>query len=173
MKVMMKKTMIVAAALLVVACTPKTQRFEAADGSVTAVLKEKSGEWKITDAQGNEPVADYDSMRVEEVGEDGHPMTVVYFKGAEQYVRQYYSNMQVRCEGKTVNGLREGRWVFYHANGIVQSECVFSLGREQGDYRVYRENGVPYYIGKFTDGTPSGTWEFYDPEGNLAGTKEY
>ena len=162
-----------ALALLSLACTAKTQQFSAADGSVKATVKVGTDQWKITDAQGLEPVADYDSMRVTEVGEDGHPMTVIYYRGNEQHLRQYYSNMQLRAEGVTVDGLRQGRWVFYHSNGNIQSECTFVNGREEGPYRVYRENGAPYYIGQYLNGQPVGTWEFYDPQGILAGTKEY
>ena len=174
---MMKRNTILIAVLALmltaVACAAKTQRFEAADGSVTAVLKEKTGEWKITDAQGNEPMADYDSMRVVEVGEDGHPMTIVYYKGTEQLWQQYYSTMRLRSEGHVVDGQRSGRWVFYHPNGNVQSECIYVNGLEEGTYRVYRENGMPYYIGQYANGKPTGTWEIYDPEGNMVGTKEY
>ena len=171
----MKYTMVLALmmAALTVACTPKTQEFAAADGSVTATVKVGTDQWKIVDAQGNEPMTDYDSMRVVEVGEDGHPMTVVYYKGNEQLWLQYYTNMQLRSEGRLVDGLREGRWVTYHSNGNVQSECNYVQGKEDGSYRVYRENGVPYYIGQYTDGKPTGTWEIYDALGNLAGTKEY
>ena len=46
-------------------------------------------------------------------------------------------------------------------------------GLEEGSYRVYREDGRPYYIGQYAAGKQVGTWEFYDPDGNLAGTKEY
>ena len=173
---MMKKILyfaLFATVLISVACTAKTQQFQAADGSVTATVNVGGNNWKITDAQGMEPVADYDSMRVTEVGEDGHPMTVVYYRGNEQHVRQYYSNMQLRCEGMTVNGLREGRWVFYHSNGNIQSECTYVLGLEEGPYRVMRENGAPYYIGEYSGGKPTGTWEIYDPQGNFVGIFNY
>ena len=46
-------------------------------------------------------------------------------------------------------------------------------GREDGPYRVYRENGMPYYIGQYKDGVRTGTWEVYDPEGNLVQRQEY
>ncbi len=174
---MMKNFTTIMAALAVMltaaACAPKTQDFSAADGSVTATVKVGTDQWKITDARGHEPVEDYDSMRVVEVGEDGHPMTVIYYRGTEQHVRQYYSTMQVRAEGMTADGRREGRWVFYHPNGNIQSECTYVNGLEEGSYRVYREDGRPYYIGQYAAGKQVGTWEFYDPDGNLAGTKEY
>lgn len=164
-----------AAALLLtaVSCTAGTQRFEAADGSVTATVKEGTNEWKITDSQGREVVTDYDSMRVTEIGEDGHPMTVVYYTGNQQRWLQYFCDMHLRSEGTMVDGRRDGRWVFYHPNGNIQCEATFIDGKEDGDYRVFRENGAPYYIGRYSNGTPTGIWEVYDQEGNLVEKTEY
>lgn len=170
---MMRKTIIAVTVFLLVACTVKTQEFEAADGSMKAIVKVGTNEWKITDADGREPVDGYDSMRVVEISEDGHPMTVVYYKGREQRWFQYYSTMQLRSEGLMVDGRREGRWVFYHSNGNVQCEATFIDGREEGAYRVYRENGAPYYIGQYHNGQPVGQWEVYDLEGNLVEKKVY
>jgi antitoxin component YwqK of YwqJK toxin-antitoxin module len=81
--------------------------------------------------------------------------------------------MQLRCEGVTVNGLREGLWVYYFPSGNRQTEATFVGGKEEGPYRVYRDNGVPYYIGQYRGGQRYGIWEVYDPEGNLTGTKEF
>lgn len=164
----------VVAVLFFAACgggANKSQTFAAADGSVTATVKK--GEWKIVDAQGREPMEQYDSMRVIEVGVDGHPVTVAYFKGSEQLWLQYYSTMQLRSRGLVKDGLREGRWVFYHPNGLVQTECTFVNGLEDGSYRVFRDNGAPYYVGRYEKGRRVGTWEAYDQEGNLAGTQNY
>ena len=177
---MMKRTLLYAplfvAALLTAACgghNGRTETFSAADGSVTATHNLRSGDWSITDARGNEPVADYDSMRVVEVSEDGHPMTVVYYSGNQQRWLQYFSTMQLRSEGTMVDGRREGHWVFYHPNGIMQCEATFIGGKEEGAYRVYRDNGAPYYIGQYESGRPVGLWEVYDAEGNLVEKTEY
>jgi antitoxin component YwqK of YwqJK toxin-antitoxin module len=162
------------AGLLMVACKGgRTETFSAADGSVTATHNVRTGQWSITDAQGKEPVAEYDSMRVVETGEDGHPMTVVYYSGNQQRWLQYYTTMQLRSEGTMVDGQREGRWVFYHANGNIQTEATFIGGKEEGSYRVFRENGAPYYIGQYSGGQPVGLWEVYDQEGNLVEKSEY
>lgn len=171
----MKKNIVIPAmalALLLTACQPKSQVFAADDGSVTATLK-GTGEWHITRADGTEVVPDYDSMRVVEVSESGHPMTVVYYKGNEQHWLQYFSTMRLRSEGVMIDGRREGRWVFYHANGQVQCEATFVGGKEDGSYRVYRDNGAPYYIGQYANGKPTGIWEVYDQEGNLVQQTEY
>lgn len=164
---------LLAAAAVAVACNAKTQQFSAADGSVTAVYNERSHQWAISGPDGREVVPDYDSMRVTEVSADGHPVTVVYYKGNRQHWLQYYSTMQLRSEGEMVDGRRHGRWVFYHSNGNIQSECTYVDGREEGPYRVYRENGVPYYIGQYTAGQRSGTWEVYDADGQIVEKREF
>ena len=177
MNTMMRRTIYCCAfvgLLLLAGCgsgADKKQTFASADGSVTATVKH--GQWTITNADGTEVVADYDSMRVVEVGETGHPMTVVYYKGNEQRWLQYYSTMQLRSEGTMVNGVREGHWVFYHPSGNIQAEATFVGGKEEGAYRVYRENGAPYYIGQYEHGVPTGLWEVYDQEGNLVEKTEY
>lgn len=174
---MMKRTICfcaMMAALLMMGCGSKAhqkQTFAAADGSVTAT--HDKGKWTITNADGTEVVTDYDSMRVVEVSETGHPMTVVYYKGNEQHWLQYFSTMQLRSEGIMVDGQREGRWVFYHPGGNVQAEATFVNGKEEGAYRVYRDNGAPYYIGQYEHGVPTGLWEVYDQEGNLVEKTEY
>lgn len=174
---MMKSKIAISAAvammLTVAACTAKTQQYEAADGSVKASYNEGTNKWTITDSTGREVVTDYDSMRVVEVSEDGHPMTIVYYKANRQHWLQYFSTMRLRSEGVMVDGKREGRWVFYHPSGIIQSEATFVNGREEGPYRVYRENGAPYYIGQYSGGKPVGLWEVYDAEGNLVEKTEY
>lgn len=165
--------MIATAAAMLVACGGKTQTFSAEDGSVKASHKEGTDKWLITGPDGKEVVTDYDSMRVVEVSEDGHPMTVCYYKGGEQIWLQYYSTMVKRSEGRVVDGHREGLWTYYHPDGSVQTECTFVDGLEEGPYRVYRQGGMPYYIGQYTHGERTGTWEVYDDQGNLVATKAY
>ena len=62
---------------------------------------------------------------------------------------------------------------YYYENGNLQAEATYVDGREEGPYRVFRENGVPYYIGQYTAGARTGMWEVYDPQGNLVEQKEY
>lgn len=167
---------VTAALLLATGCRQRShapQQYASADGSVVATAGKGGDDWTIARADGTEVVADYDSMRVVEVGESGHPMTVVYYHGNEERWMQYYSTMQLRSEGTLVDGRREGRWVFYHPNGNVQCEATFVAGKEEGTYRVYRDNGAPYYIGQYAAGVPTGLWEVYDAEGNLVQKTEY
>lgn len=160
-----------ALALALAACGGNAERFQSADGSVEAV--NNGGQWTITDSTGHELVSGYDSMRVTEVSESGHPMTVLYYKGADVLMRQFYSTMRLRSEGTVHNGRREGRWVFYHPNGQVQVETTYIDGKEEGEYRVLRDNGAPVYIGHYEGGRPTGVWEAYDQDGNLAERMDY
>ena len=176
----MKRTIIVmvAVAMAVDGCHNVQREFKAEDGSVTATCKvdSKSGmgkDWKIVGADGREVVEDYDSMRVVEVSESGHPMTVCYYKGNEQIWLQYYTTMAKRSEGKTLDGQRTGEWLFYYATGQLQTKSTFANGVEEGEYVVFRENGVPYYRGQYKHGERVGEWEVYDQNGELVERKSY
>ena len=171
----MQKLLIImlAGVLFAVACTSKKTEYASENGKVKAVHDERNDRWLITDSTGNEPITDYDSMRVTERGEDGHPMTVCYYKGNRELWLQYYTGMTPRSRGELVDGQREGPWVFYYPDGKVQVEATFVAGREEGGYRVYRQNGVPFYIGQYHAGARTGTWEVYDEEGNLVEMRSY
>ena len=69
--------------------------------------------------------------------------------------------------------LRAGLCVFYFPTGNKQTEYTFLLGREEGPYKVFRENGIPYYIGQCREGRRVGVWEIYNEDGTLAITKDY
>ena len=169
----MRKILIImiAATLAATGCKGNKEEFKSADGAVSAV--HQGSKWLITDADGREVVEGYDSMRVAEVGESGHPMTVYYYKNGRQTVVQYYTTMALRCKGDIVDGQRDGLWQYYYENGNLQTEATYADGREDGEYRVYRENGVPYYIGYYAKGVRTGVWEVYDQEGNLVEKREY
>ena len=118
-------------------------------------------------------VGEYDSLTIIDTNDAGGPATVVYHSGKSKIVRQYYSDHSLRCEGTVIDSLREGHWVFYFPGGNIQAEATFVGGRENGPYRVYRENGAPYYIGQYTMGVRTGLWEVYDQDGNLVTTQNY
>jgi len=158
-------------ATVVVGCTSKKEEYKSADGAVTAV--HRGERWTITGADGREVVEGYDSMRVAEVGEDGHPMTILYYKGDVQTVIQYYATMELRCRGELKDGKREGLWQYWYENGNLQAEATYVGGREDGDYRVWREDGTPYYLGRYSNGARTGVWEVYDKDGNLVERREY
>lgn len=173
---------LILACLLTAACgNGETRReFRSADGSVVAVCTYTGddslhAQWTFTDANGNPYVPGCDSLKVLELGSEGHPMTVVFYLNdhRQRHIQFHDKYMQRRSDGYSVNGLRTGTWTSFFPNGTMQSEGNYFAGREEGPYKVFYENGRPFYLGQYHDGHPTGTWEFYDEDGNLAGTKEY
>lgn len=176
----MKKILLFALLLPLASCeAPLEQReYRAADGSVAATAMWRGddstmADWQFKGADGLPLVPGCDSLRVIERGPEGHPMTVCFFTPDGQRWMQFYSTMALRSVGMVRNGMRDGVWTFYHANGNKQSECTFVNGKEEGDYRVFRDNGVPYYVGRYHNGQRIGTWEIYNSDGTLATTHDY
>lgn len=131
-------------------------------------------DWQLLDLQGNTYLqGDYDSLTISEYSEFGTPATVVFHQGNTKFFYQFYSNCALRSSGKSIDGKREGRWLFYHPNGLLQTEASFTGGRENGKYTVYRDNGIPYYCGIYENGRRTGEWEFYDDEGNIVQRQKF
>ncbi|PCJ85989.1 MAG: hypothetical protein COA57_06890 [Flavobacteriales bacterium] len=100
--------------------------------------------------------------------------------------KEYYLDGQLRAEGKYDNGLRIGRWVFYHSNGKVEQEGVFisgerpirlwkwyypsghllreenfHMGMEEGQLIEYSDSGKVITKGEYLGGEKEGIW-FYE-----------
>ena len=172
-------TIILAALILTTGCTTKKHReYRAADNSVVAIAEYMGSDslnavWQFTDKEGNPLVPGCDSLHVTERGPEGHPMSVCFYVGDRQHWKQFYSTMVLRSDGIVCNGEREGLWVFYYPNGNKQTEYAFVSGKEEGPYRVFRDNGVPYYVGQCHEGRRVGVWEVYNSDGSLATTQDY
>ena len=78
-----------------------------------------------------------------------------------------------RMEGELRDGIRHGTWTSYHANGIIRSRRTYEHGVEMGGTEVYHENGMTYYSGQYHAGNPVGTWNFFDPMGELIRVVEH
>lgn len=88
-------------------------------------------------------------------------------------IYQFYEDCSKQSEGTIVEHQRHGKWTFFYPTGAVQTEAIFEHGSLEGPYKVFRENGIPYYIGTYTNNQRSGIWEFYDELGNLSTTKNF
>lgn len=130
-------------------------------------------DWKFYNRDGKEFVEQYDSMRVLQYTLDHRPLSVSYFVGETETRYQFNDNYTVNAHGLVRNGLKEGPWEFFYANGQKMLEARYTDGVENGAYVSYRENGVPYFRGFYINGKRANIWEFYDEEGNLAGTKDF
>lgn len=129
--------------------------------------------WKFYDRNGKEFVTDYDSMHVLQYTSDHRPLSVTYYTGDTETRYQFNNNYTINAHGIVRNGMKEGLWEFFYANGQKMLEAHYIENVENGLYISYRENGVPYFRGVYINGKRANVWEFYDEEGNLAGTKNF
>ena len=130
--------------------------------------------WKIYAPQGGDFVSDgYDSMRVVELTADHRPLSVSYFKGDNETLYRFNENYSINAFGNIKDGKKEGRWEFFYANGQKMLEAQYIGNVENGLYNSYRENGIPYFRGFYINGKRANIWEFYDADGNLAGTQDF
>ena len=86
---------------------------------------------------------------------------------------EYYSNGKLKAEGEIENGLREGSWISYSAEGVIMSKCDYTKGVKNGNIEVFHPNGKTLYKGKFENNKEAGVWEFYSNDGKKQKTKDY
>ena len=134
----------------------------------------KKCDWKIYSRDGGDFYPDpYDSMRVLELTPDYRPLSVAYYIGDTEMRYQFNDNYTINLRGMVKNGLKEGRWECFYANGQKMLEAQFSGGIENGAYNSYRENGLPYFRGFYINGKRANVWEYYDETGELADRKDF
>ena len=143
----------------------------------TGVFEEKTERgthWKFYDKAGAPLHAGpTDSVEVLSLSPRSFPNTIAFHHGDSAFLYEFYESLVPRSTGLVVAGKREGRWVYYHPNGLVQAEGFYLSGRENGMHNVYRETGVPIYRGLYINDKRAGVWEFYDADGTLVTTKNY
>ncbi len=80
-----------------------------------------------------------------------------------------YRNGRLVGEGSMTGEAREpvkhGPWKAYHANGRVDHEGVYTMGKKNGSFREYYENGVLMAHGEYINDERSGEWVFYLKDG--------
>lgn len=131
-------------------------------------------DWKLFKDNGEDFYTEqYDSMVVLAVTADHRPLSVSYFKDNTEMRFQFNENYTINTRGLVKNGLKEGRWEFFYANGQKMLEANYSKGIENGAYNSYRDNGIPYFRGFYINGQRANIWEFYDEAGNLAGRQDF
>lgn len=67
--------------------------------------------------------------------------------------------------GELRAGERVGTWSSYFPDSTLRSRITYSDGKENGPTVVNHPNGMPYYVGTYTNGISSGEWVFYDEQG--------
>lgn len=76
-------------------------------------------------------------------------------------------------EGKMENGLRQGQWRFFHANGKKAAEGVYKDGLKNGQWSFWYDSGKKTAEGAFHMGKKVGKWIDYDEQGNKVSEQFY
>ncbi|MDZ7845577.1 MAG: hypothetical protein U5L96_01670 [Owenweeksia sp.] len=95
----------------------------------------------------------------------------------------FYKNRKVKSEGPYVNGLKNGYWKFYQANGNLKRVEKWVMGvlqenaNETAKVEIKREinpqTGKLAFKGAYRNGKPEGVHRQYDEEGNVIASKIY
>lgn len=82
----------------------------------------------------------------------------------------YYQGNIKRVEGNFKNGLKHGKWTYWHKNGNKWSEGTFLCGLSHGRFTIWKEDGTRDFSSSYKYGKPYGKWMFWNEEGRI--TKE-
>ena len=94
----------------------------------------------------------------------------------EQVIKEiveHYPDGVKKIEGKEVNGVREGKWIYYYENGFIWSQGEFKNGKRTGYSIVYHENGNTKIEGNYEDGLKVGVWKFWNSDGSLSEERDF
>ena len=82
-----------------------------------------------------------------------------------QYQSTYYD---ARAEGPVRFGLRQGKWVLRHDNGVKSAAGQYRQGQEVGEWIFWNEAGKREYEGSFIKGQKQGPWTFWNDDGSTS-----
>jgi antitoxin component YwqK of YwqJK toxin-antitoxin module len=68
---------------------------------------------------------------------------------------------------------REGLWISYYEDGTKWSEAYYSKGKREGHSLTFYPNGNIRYMGEYHDDKKTGTWTFYDENGEVTNEEKY
>jgi len=61
--------------------------------------------------------------------------------GQTEYVKEYYENGKLLCEGTHMNGQKTGLHKTYYNNGLIKNKGEYLNGTKVGIWRDYNNNG--------------------------------
>lgn len=88
--------------------------------------------------------------------------------------QEFYESGQLKIEGNyDQNEQRHGLWVSYYDNGQKWSESSYKNGLKHGHSITFFPNGNVRYVGEYKEDEKSGTWTFYNEEGEVTQEETY
>jgi antitoxin component YwqK of YwqJK toxin-antitoxin module/TolB-like protein len=79
---------------------------------------------------------------------------------------EYYDNGNIKSEGRSINKIKYGRWIYYYEDGHICKIGNYD-NLMTGKWIYYFENGKTKKTGEFVEGFPSGKWFFYNVNDTL------
>jgi len=113
---------------------------------------------------------------VTQVEAESPNMTVEHPLGSVEGLgyKEYYDDGALKIVGDLDDeGERNGLWVSYYETGIKWSESYYINGLKSGHSITFFPNGKVRYVGEYLDDKKTGTWTFYDEEGNEVQQETY
>jgi hypothetical protein len=68
------------------------------------------------------------------------------------WLPEYYGNGQLKQEGESLNGRRNGLWTTYYMNGEIESMGLWKEDIKNGLWKYFRENGLLKFEEQWKDG---------------------
>lgn len=87
------------------------------------------------------------------------------------YEKEYYEDGNLLKEGPIEKNNRHGFWKAYYRNGKIWNEGVYDHGVRDDSITGYYTNGNVKYKGVFDKGLKTGTWMYFDEDGELIENK--
>ena len=93
--------------------------------------------------------------------------------GKMKLEKVFYSNGELKMEGNSTDGIKDGKWTSWYETGMIWSETYFENGTKTGSTATWYPNGNKRYEGFFKDGKESGKWAYWDEQGNFVREVDY
>jgi len=89
-------------------------------------------------------------------------------------IRSWYQNGQSKMFGNLEDGLRVGRFVWWHENGVKQSMGSYDAqGQKTGQWIWWHDSGMKSIMGQYKEDEPDGVWRQWDLDGKLTREKTF
>jgi antitoxin component YwqK of YwqJK toxin-antitoxin module len=85
----------------------------------------------------------------------------------------FYENEAVRARGQYSNNMEIGTWKYYFINGKVEQTGIYKNGKYDGIWIWYYESGIVKREEEFFNGKEEGQYVEYDQEGNIIAQGRY
>ncbi len=98
-----------------------------------------------------------------------------YSKNGERHGawKGHYENGQLRYEGVFNEGKETGLFKYYYNSGNLEKELLYIKDGVYAKVRIYYSNKKIKTLGEYCSKKRCGTWEYFDPLGNIVIRENY